>query len=104
MAHYLNDLTVAYDATDEIWIAYLGNDRDASDWLGEGRTRESAALDYWYQANGANKEVWVTKTTNDHDDFWCVESLSGWDRQCFTDREEAVNWAVNKGYIVTVEG
>ena len=104
MNHYMNDLTIAYDATMEVWLAWDGPTQDSSTKLGEGRTPEGAALDFWWQINHRNPEVWVSSTLDpDDNEVWVVERVGNWDMEVFDTKDEAINWAINKGFNVTVE-
>lgn len=93
---YMN-LTFAWDDTNEVWEAYLGPDREASRWVGEGRDREDAAIDYWWQARAGYSEGWVNPVRDDWGNkLYAVETMQhGWEREEFQTIDEAINFALD---------
>jgi len=80
-------LTIKYDATDEVWYAYSGENQDDSRCVGQGNSPEDACADYWYQAHGDVAEL------HHDDESGCWSLYQDAYRVSFDTKEEALEYA-----------
>jgi hypothetical protein len=90
-------LTINFNATDDVWYAYVGDTPEDSGHIGQGTTAEAACSDYWYQAAGAAAEL-----SYDPEGNWWILSQGYYhahfsDKQAAIDFADGVNWQLSAG-------